>query len=215
MVRKTYFHRVPLHVQLRLPARIIEPRSLTGSGNSHPQEKDEHMYRMIVLSTALFAGAAIAGPQDTPPPVPPAASTAAPQGSVAGDPSSTCAYLTVNQGEIPESRDIFDAVITQIDGKSTPLSRTNRYRIAPGPHVLTVADLAALENYVIAVATMRQAHRELQATGLLIAGKRNPVSTILLQAQQQQLRAAGELGLTPYTRGRVGPAGTDDDEDFV
>lgn len=82
--------------------------------------------------------------------------------------------------------------------------------------VLTVADLAALENYVIAVATMRQAHRELQATGLLIAGRRNPVSTILKDAQQQHLRAAGELGLTPYTRGRVVAAGTNnDDADFL
>lgn len=82
--------------------------------------------------------------------------------------------------------------------------------------VLTLADLAALENYVIAVATMRHAHRELQATGLLIAGKRNPVSTILLQAQQQQLRAAGELGLTPAARSRaVMAAAGEDDEDFV
>lgn len=82
--------------------------------------------------------------------------------------------------------------------------------------VLTGADLAALENYVIAVATMRQAHRELQATGLLVGGKRNPVSTILLQAQQQQLRAAGELGLTPSARSRATmmQAG-EDDEDFV
>lgn len=82
--------------------------------------------------------------------------------------------------------------------------------------VLTVADLAALENYVIAVATMRQAHRELQATGLLIGGKRNPISTILLQAQQQQLRAAGELGLTPSARSRAAMMeAADDDEDFV
>ncbi|MBN9437034.1 phage terminase small subunit P27 family [Bosea sp. (in: a-proteobacteria)] len=79
--------------------------------------------------------------------------------------------------------------------------------------VLTLADLAALENYVIAVATMQQAHRELQATGLLIAGKRNPVSTILLQAQQQQLRAAGELGLTPSARSRANMIGSDDDDD--
>lgn len=81
--------------------------------------------------------------------------------------------------------------------------------------VLTVADLAALENYVIAVATMRQAHRELEASGLLIAGKRNPASTILLQAQQQMLRAAGELGLTPASRSRASMAAGDDDEDFV
>lgn len=78
--------------------------------------------------------------------------------------------------------------------------------------VLTEADLAALENYVIAVATMRQAHSELQATGLLIAGKRNPLSTILLQAQQQQLRAAGELGLTPAARSRASMMEASDDE---
>ncbi|MBX9452645.1 MAG: phage terminase small subunit P27 family [Mesorhizobium sp.] len=81
--------------------------------------------------------------------------------------------------------------------------------------VLTIADLAALENYVIAVATMRKAHRELEASGLLIAGKRNPASTILLQAQQQQLRAAGELGLTPAARSRAVMAAGDDDEDFL
>lgn len=80
--------------------------------------------------------------------------------------------------------------------------------------VLTEADLSALENYVIAVATMRQAHKELHATGLLIAGKRNPLSTILLQAQQQQLRAAGELGLTPAARSRAAMMeATDDDDD--
>ncbi len=80
--------------------------------------------------------------------------------------------------------------------------------------VLTEADIAALENYVISVATMRQAHRELQATGFLIGGKRNPISTILTQAQQQQLRAAGELGLTPAARGRAAMMeAADDDSD--
>lgn len=82
--------------------------------------------------------------------------------------------------------------------------------------VLTEADLSALENYVIAVATMRQAHKELHATGFLIGGKRNPLSTILLQAQQQQLRAAGELGLTPAARSRATISdAASDDEDFL
>lgn len=82
--------------------------------------------------------------------------------------------------------------------------------------VLAEADLSALENYVIAVATMRQAHKELHATGLLLAGKRNPLSTILLQAQQQQLRAAGELGLTPAARSRATISdAASDDEDFL
>lgn len=82
--------------------------------------------------------------------------------------------------------------------------------------VLTEADLSALENYVIAVATMRQAHKELHTSGLLIGDKRNPLSTILLQAQQQQLRAAAELGLTPAARSRATISdAASDDEDFV
>lgn len=78
---------------------------------------------------------------------------------------------------------------------------------------LDIGDLAALENYVIAVATMRQAHRELQASGMIIAGKRNPASTVLLQAQQQQLRAAGELGLTPAARSRAAMLELAEDDD--
>jgi hypothetical protein len=100
------------------------------------------MWRTIMLSTVLFASTAVAGPRAAGP-IPgalPATSAPVAQASVAGDPTSSCAYLTVNQGEIPETRDIFDAVITQIDGKSTPLSRTNRYRVEPGVHVLTLAD---------------------------------------------------------------------------
>jgi hypothetical protein len=100
------------------------------------------MWRTTVLSTVLIASTAFAGPQDADPTpgMLPAASAPVAPAPVGGDPSSSCAYLTVNQGEIPETRDIFDAVITQIDGKSTPLSRTNRYRVEPGVHVLTLAD---------------------------------------------------------------------------
>ena len=98
------------------------------------------MLRMTLLSTALLASTALASPQADPAPAAPPAPPAPAASQIAGAPGSTCAYLTVNQGEIPESRDIFDAVITQIDGKSTPLSRTNRYRVEPGPHVLTVTD---------------------------------------------------------------------------
>lgn len=79
--------------------------------------------------------------------------------------------------------------------------------------VLTVADLATLENYCIAVATMRRASREQDATGLVVAGKRNPISTILLQAQQQHLRAAEHLGLTPSARSRAAMIADNDDEE--
>jgi P27 family predicted phage terminase small subunit len=81
--------------------------------------------------------------------------------------------------------------------------------------VLTVADLATLANYCIATATMMQAHRETELHGLVLEdGKRNPASTILIQAQQQQLRAAAELGLTPASRSstKLAVAGTDDEE---
>ena len=72
------------------------------------------MLRMTVLSTVLLASSAVAGPQAaTTASAPPASPATAPQ-APAADPSSTCAYLTVSQGEIPESRDIFDATITQI-----------------------------------------------------------------------------------------------------
>ena len=81
--------------------------------------------------------------------------------------------------------------------------------------VMTTADLAALANYCIATATMMPAHRETEAHGLVLEnGKRNPASTILIQAQQQQLRAAAELGLTPAARSRASmiDAGDDDDD---
>lgn len=82
--------------------------------------------------------------------------------------------------------------------------------------VLTHADLAALENYVIAVAMMRQAARDVQANGnVLPNGKRNPASTALIQAQQQHLRAAGELGLTPASRSRAVMSAPDEDDDFL
>ena len=65
------------------------------------------MLRMTVLSTVLLASSAVAGPQAaTTASAPPASPATAPQ-APAADPSSTCAYLTVSQGEIPESRDIF------------------------------------------------------------------------------------------------------------
>ncbi|MDW9841136.1 phage terminase small subunit P27 family [Sinorhizobium meliloti WSM1022] len=83
--------------------------------------------------------------------------------------------------------------------------------------VLTVADMGALENYCIALGTMRELHRLLQAEGhVLPTGKRHPASTALLQTQQQQLRAAAELGLTPSARSRAALSeAAADDEDFL
>ncbi len=52
-----------------------------------------------------------------------------------------CGYVTTEAGVVPISKDIFHAVITQLDGRSTPLSRVdNRYRLPAGRHVLTVSE---------------------------------------------------------------------------
>jgi membrane-associated protease RseP (regulator of RpoE activity) len=60
----------------------------------------------------------------------------------AGDAATTgCGYVTTEAGVLPQSRDIFHAVITQLDGRSTPLSRVdNRYRLPAGRHVLTISE---------------------------------------------------------------------------
>ncbi|TCM57825.1 P27 family predicted phage terminase small subunit [Rhizobium sp. PP-F2F-G48] len=79
--------------------------------------------------------------------------------------------------------------------------------------VVTFADMGALENYCIALGTMRELHRLLQVEGHVSAsGKRHPASTALIQAQQMQLRAAGELGLTPSARSRAVMMEADDEE---
>lgn len=79
--------------------------------------------------------------------------------------------------------------------------------------VLTVADLPTLENYIIAVDTMRQLYAELRTHGhVLASGKRNPASTALGQAMQQQLRAAEHLGLTPTARSRTSIVEPPDEE---
>ncbi|UXN61718.1 phage terminase small subunit P27 family [Phyllobacterium zundukense] len=70
--------------------------------------------------------------------------------------------------------------------------------------VLTVADLGTLENYCISLGTIREMHRLLQAEGYVTTeGKRHPAAGILTAMQQQQLRCAGELGLTPSARSRA------------
>lgn len=80
--------------------------------------------------------------------------------------------------------------------------------------VLTVADLAALENFVIAAGTVREMHRLLQIEGYVLEnGKRHPAVGILTAMMQQQLRCAGELGLTPAARSRAVMIGGDDDDD--
>jgi len=55
-------------------------------------------------------------------------------------PAPGCGYVSTRQGVVPESRDVFAAEITRIDGRSTPPHDVNRHRVAAGPRVLTVGD---------------------------------------------------------------------------
>lgn len=59
---------------------------------------------------------------------------AVPQGN-----SKSCGYVST-EGVVPRSQGVFQAEITQIDGRSTPLQRTLRHRLHAGKHVLVVRE---------------------------------------------------------------------------
>ena len=50
-------------------------------------------------------------------------------------------FVTDTAGPLPRSHAIYRAEVTRIDGRSTPLAPTNRHRVDPGRHVLTVREL--------------------------------------------------------------------------
>jgi len=82
--------------------------------------------------------------------------------------------------------------------------------------VLTVADLGSLENYCVAIATVRVNERTLQAEGFTYttdkgAIKRHPATAIQAEAMTRARLLANELGLTPVSRSR--PAICDEEND--
>ena len=80
--------------------------------------------------------------------------------------------------------------------------------------ILTVADLGSLENYCIAIGTVRETERHLQQHGHVIdvegLFKRNPSVGIQSTSIQQARLLAAELGLTPVSRSR--PTIREDDD---
>lgn len=60
---------------------------------------------------------------------------------VARGSAPTCGFVTTRGGVVPRSDDIFNADITQIDGRSTPLQTPNRHRVDTGKRVLVVREL--------------------------------------------------------------------------
>ena len=53
----------------------------------------------------------------------------------------SCGFVTTLNGVVPRSDDIFNADITQIDGRSTPIQTPNRHQVATGKRVLVVREL--------------------------------------------------------------------------
>ena len=80
--------------------------------------------------------------------------------------------------------------------------------------ILTDADLGSLENYCVAIGTVREMEEHLQTHGRVIVDlegkmKRNPAVCIQSDAMTRARLLAAELGLTPVSRSR--PAIRDDD----
>lgn len=74
--------------------------------------------------------------------------------------------------------------------------------------------LGALETYVAALWTQREALKEIQTNGILVktahqAPKANPATAMLKAAQISIARLAAELGITPASRSRAGMGGDD------
>lgn len=82
--------------------------------------------------------------------------------------------------------------------------------------ILTDADLGSLENYCVAIGTVREMEAHIQTHGHVIedltgAMKRNPAVGIQSDAMTRSRLLAAELGLTPVSRSR--PAIRDDEDD--
>ena len=85
--------------------------------------------------------------------------------------------------------------------------------------ILTTPDLGGLENYCVAIGTVREMERTIQAQGYTYEDakgtiKRHPAVAIQAEAMTRARLLAAELGLTPVSRSRpaVREAGDDDDD---
>ena len=70
-----------------------------------------------------------------------------------------CGYVT-DSSLPPRSKDLYKAVITQVDGRSTRLRGTNRIRVTSGRHVLTIGE--RIPGYRLSIRQQRQRARTQQ-----------------------------------------------------
>lgn len=85
--------------------------------------------------------------------------------------------------------------------------------------ILTDADIGGLENYCIAIGTVREMERHLQEHGHVLQDiegkmKRNPAVGIQSDAMTRSRLLAAELGLTPVSRSRPAIRDEEDDDDL-
>ncbi|SFP62622.1 phage terminase small subunit P27 family [Tranquillimonas alkanivorans] len=85
--------------------------------------------------------------------------------------------------------------------------------------ILTDADLGSLENYCLAIGSVREMERMLQRDGRVISTetglKRHPGVGIQADAMTRARLLAAELGLTPVSRSRPAIRDDEDDDDLV
>ncbi|MDN2580242.1 phage terminase small subunit P27 family [Aquibium sp. ELW1220] len=102
-----------------------------------------------------------------------------------------------------------------------PHARTEWRRVVPqlvADRKIAAHELATVESYCLAVATMRSAEEAVRKHGLTYESdsgpKRRPETTILKENLEAARRLAAELGLTPAsrTKNKGGAPGNDDDD---
>lgn len=85
--------------------------------------------------------------------------------------------------------------------------------------ILTTADLGSMENYCIAIGTVREMERIIQAQGFTYVTKgtikRHPAVPIQAEAMGRARLLAAELGLTPVSRSRPSIRDEDDDDTLL
>ncbi|WP_413207010.1 phage terminase small subunit P27 family [Rhodospirillum sp. A1_3_36] len=85
-------------------------------------------------------------------------------------------------------------------------------RVMPGlarRRVLAAEDLATLENYCLAVGQIREGQRDIATQGRYVKSaegvpRPHPAMRVIHTAMTQARQLAGELGLTPVARARMG-----------
>jgi P27 family predicted phage terminase small subunit len=88
---------------------------------------------------------------------------------------------------------------------------------------ITVADLASVESYCLAMGTIKRAQVLIAREGDMVGGgeddmapaRRHPAFQTLFQALTESRRLAAELGLTPTSRSKAGSAVPPDDDDLA